>query len=287
MRVVTSPEEMQAASREVLRQGKRVGLVPTMGALHEGHLSLVRMARDQSPVVAVSIFVNPLQFAPGEDYEKYPRRLDRDREILEKECVDLVFVPAPQAMYPRQQATYVTVEGLSDKLCGRSRPGHFRGVATVVAKLLNIVQPAVTYFGQKDATQVAIIRRMARDLNFATDIVVAPTVRASDGLALSSRNAYLNEQQRKSATVLYRVLTHIRSLAEEGEHNSEFLKQEGLKMLAQEPAVRLDYLEIADPEALDPVQDISRGALVAIAAYVGPARLIDNVVLGDANGDRA
>jgi pantoate--beta-alanine ligase len=283
MRVVTSPEEMQAASREVLRQGKRLGLVPTMGALHEGHLSLVRMARAHSPIVAVSIFVNPLQFAPGEDYENYPRRLDRDRQILETECVDLVFVPAPQAMYPRQQATDITVEGLSDKLCGRSRPGHFRGVATVVAKLLNIVQPAVTYFGQKDATQVAIIRRMAQDLNFATDIVVAPTVRASDGLALSSRNAYLNEQQRKSATVLYRVLTHIRSLAEGGEHNSEFLKQQGLKVLAQEPAVRLDYLEIADPETLDPVKDISRGALVAIAAYVGPARLIDNLVLGSAN----
>ncbi len=280
MRVFTSPEEMQAACQEVRRQRKCLGLVPTMGALHDGHLALVETARAQMQVVVVSIFVNPLQFAPGEDFENYPRGLERDREILEGEHADLVFAPAPAAMYPRQQATYVTVEGLSDKLCGRSRPGHFRGVTTVVAKLLNIVQPTAAYFGQKDAAQVAIIRRMVRDLNFGTEIVVVPTVRAADGLALSSRNAYLNAQQRKAATVLYRALTRVQTLANQGERTADTLKHEGIAVLAQEPAVRLDYLEIVDPETLDPIADVTQGALVAIAAYVGAARLIDNIVLG-------
>jgi pantoate--beta-alanine ligase len=279
MQVLTSPEEMQAVCQEVRRQGKRLGLVPTMGALHEGHLSLVRMARAQMQVVAVSIFVNPLQFAPSEDYESYPRGLDQDRQILEAERADLVFAPAPEAMYPRTQATYVTVEGLSDRLCGCSRPGHFRGVTTVVAKLLNIVRPTAAYFGQKDAAQVAILRRMVRDLNFGTEIVVAPTVRAADGLALSSRNAYLNEEQRKSATVLYRALASIQTLADQSERSAELLRQEGHKVLSREPSARLDYLEIVDPETLDPVEDVSRGALVAIAAYVGTTRLIDNIVL--------
>ena len=279
MHIFTSPEEMQAACQEVRRQGKRLGLVPTMGALHEGHLSLVRMARIQMQVVAVSIFVNPLQFAPSEDYENYPRGLDQDRQILEAERADLVFVPAPEAMYPRTQAAYVTVEGLSDKLCGRSRPGHFRGVTTVVAKLLNIVRPTAAYFGQKDGAQVAIIRRMVRDLNFGTEIVVAPTVRAADGLALSSRNAYLNEEQRKSATVLYRALASIQTLADRGERSAELLRQEGHRVLSREPSARLDYLEIVDPETLDPVEDVSKEALVAIAAYLGTTRLIDNIVL--------
>jgi pantoate--beta-alanine ligase len=279
MRVLSSPEEMQAACQQVRRQGKPLGLVPTMGALHEGHLSLVRMARAQTQVVAVSIFVNPLQFAPSEDFEKYPRGLERDREILESEHADLVFAPVPEAMYPRQQSTYVTVEGLSDKLCGRSRPGHFRGVTTVVAKLLHIVQPTAAYFGQKDAAQVAIIRRMVRDLNFGTEIVVGPTVRAADGLALSSRNSYLDDEERKSGTALYRALTRIRTLADRGERRAGLLIQAGLELLAQEPAVRLDYLEIVDPETLESVEEVSEGTLVAIAAYVGAARLIDNIVL--------
>ncbi|MGE0405421.1 MAG: pantoate--beta-alanine ligase [Candidatus Korobacteraceae bacterium] len=279
MRIITSPEEMQATSRALRCEGKRLGLVPTMGALHEGHLSLVRMARSQAQVVAASIFVNPLQFAPGEDFERYPRDWERDRKILETERVDLLFAPTAAAMYPAAQATYITVEGLSDRLCGRSRPGHFRGVATVVAKLLNIVQPSLAFFGQKDATQVAIIRRMVRELNFESGIVIGPTVRDPDGLALSSRNAYLDAAQRKSASVLYRALTRIQTLADQGESRAERLKREGLVVLAQEPSVRLDYLEIVDQETLEPLESIGRGALLAIAAYIGPSRLIDNIVL--------
>src|SRR5581483_3593251 len=289
MRILSSPEEMHAACRELRRQGLRLGLVPTMGALHEGHLSLVRMARAQAQAVAVSLFVNPLQFGPAEDYGKYPRNFERDRELLSAERVDLLFAPTPEQMYAPGAATYVTVEGMSDKLCGRSRPGHFRGVTTVVAKLFHVVEPDLAFFGQKDAAQVAILKRMVRDLNFAVQIVVGPTVREPDGLALSSRNAYLDAQQRKSATVLYRALMRIQTLADKGERSAEALLRAGKDVIAEEPAVRLDYLEIVNPDTLDAVSDISAGALVAVAVYVGSARLIDNLVLqgaGQAAGPR-
>ena len=278
---------MHAACREVRRAGKRLGLVPTMGALHAGHLSLVRAALASCDVVAVSIFVNPLQFGPKEDFSRYPRDLERDRELLNHERVDLLFAPSAEEMYGRESSTYVTVEGLSERLCGRSRPGHFRGVTTVVAKLFHIVQPDAAFFGQKDAAQAAIIRRMVGNLDFNIQIVVAPIVRESDGLAMSSRNAYLNPEQRKQAAVLYRALMRVQTLADRGQHRAAELIRAGEEVVREEPGVRLEYLEIVNPDSLEPVPDISGGALVAIAALVGATRLIDNVLLtgsGQAQG---
>src|SRR6202167_4532080 len=211
---------MRATSRQARHTGKRLGLVPTMGALHEGHLSLVRAAQSKCDAVAASIFVNPLQFGPTEDLAKYPRTFDRDVQLLEKESVDILFAPAPAEMYTPGAVTYVTVEGLSDKLCGKSRPGHFRGVATVVAKLFHIVEPELAFFGQKDAAQCAIIRRMVRDLNFPIEIVVGPIVREPDGLAMSSRNAYLSSEQREVALVLSRALSEVKKCFDRGERNA-------------------------------------------------------------------
>jgi len=250
-----------------------------MGALHAGHISLVRAARRQCDVVAVSIFVNPTQFGPKEDFSKYPRTFDRDCEMLEAQGVDILFAPSTEEMYPPGATTFVTVEGLSEKLCGRSRPGHFRGVATVVSKLFNIVEPDVAFFGQKDSAQAVIIRRTVRDLNLGVEIVVCPIVREPDGLALSSRNAYLDPQQRQQATVLYRSLMRVQSLADHGETDSARLIAAALDVFKQEPEVRLDYFEIVDCETLDPVANTSKGALVAVAAFVGTTRLIDNIVL--------
>ena len=270
---------MRAASRAARQDGRRLGFVPTMGALHAGHISLVRAARHQCDAVAVSIFVNPTQFGPKEDFSKYPRTFERDRELLEAEGVAILFAPSTEEIYPPGSATFVTVEGLSEKLCGRSRPGHFRGVATVVAKLFDIVEPDLAFFGQKDSAQAVIIRHMVRDLAFAVEIVVCPIVREPDGLALSSRNAYLDPRQRKQATVLYRSLMRVEALADRGERDSARLIAAALDVFKEEPEVRLDYFEIVDRETLGPVADISQGALVAVAAFVGATRLIDNVVL--------
>jgi pantoate--beta-alanine ligase len=279
MQIVTTIAEMRAASRAAQGEGKRVGFVPTMGALHEGHVSLVRAAKAQCGVVAVSIFVNPTQFGPNEDFSRYPRTFEKDRALLEKEGVDFLFAPSVEEMYPAGAVTYVTVEGLSDKLCGKSRPGHFRGVTTVVAKLFHIVEPGVAFFGQKDAAQAAIIRRMVRDLNLPVEIVVCPIVREADGLAMSSRNAYLSPQERKAALVLHRLLTRVRKLFEQGERGAGKLIEAGKQTFAGEPAARLDYFEIVDPGTLDPVAEIADGALVAVAAFVGKTRLIDNIRL--------
>lgn len=270
---------MHAACAQRHRDGKRIGLVPTMGALHEGHLSLIRAARAQSDVAAVSIFVNPLQFGPKEDLAKYPRTFERDCQLLEAEKVDLLFAPSNVDMYPAGATTFVTVEGLSERLCGRSRPGHFRGVTTVVSKLFHIVEPDLAFFGQKDAAQAAIIQRMVRDLNFPVRIVVCPIVREKDGLALSSRNAYLDPQQRKQALALYRSLMQVQTLTETGERNAARLIEAGKQVIAEESGVRLDYFEVVNPETLEPVADVSHGALVAVAAFVGATRLIDNVLL--------
>jgi len=280
MRICKTIEEMQVASRAARLGGLRLGFVPTMGALHEGHLSLVRAAKAQCDAVAVSIFVNPLQFGPTEDLAKYPRNFARDSELLEKESVDFLFAPAVEEMYPEKAVTYVTVEGMSEKLCGRSRPGHFRGVTTVVAKLFNIVEPDLAFFGQKDAAQATIIRRMVRDLNFPLGIVVCPIVRDTDGLALSSRNAYLNAEQRKSALALHRSLVEVQSRFEQGERSAARLIESGKRVLAQEPGVRADYLEIVDPDTLEPVEEVKGTVLVAVAAFVGNTRLIDNILLG-------
>jgi pantoate--beta-alanine ligase len=279
LKIFTTISETRSASRAARGPGKRLGFVPTMGALHEGHLSLVRAARAGCNVGAASIFVNPTQFGPNEDLDKYPRSFDRDCELLEREGVDFVFAPSVEEMYPVGALTWVTVEELSSKLDGRSRPGHFRGVTTVVSKLFHIVEPDRAFFGQKDAAQVAIIRRMVRDLNLPVEIVVCPIVREPDGLAMSSRNAYLNPEQRKQALVLHRSLTRVKELAKSGERNAAKLSAAGRKEFADESSIRLDYFEVVDPSTLDPVTDVTSGALVAVAAYVGSTRLIDNLLL--------
>jgi pantoate--beta-alanine ligase len=279
MKICKTIGDMRAVSRAARHAVKRLGFVPTMGALHEGHLSLVRAAKAKCDVVAVSIFVNPLQFGLNEDLAKYPRTFEPDRELLEKEAVDILFVPTSDEMYPAGAVTYVTVEDLSEKLCGRSRPGHFRGVTTVVAKLFHIVEPDAAFFGQKDAAQTTIIRRMARDLNLPVDVVVCPIVREPDGLAMSSRNAYLSPQERKAALVLNRSLTEVKNRFDQGERNAATLIEAGRRMLAQEPAVRLDYFEIVDPLTLDAMRELVSNALVAVAAFVGNTRLIDNILL--------
>jgi pantoate--beta-alanine ligase len=278
MQIVSDPQQMQRLARELHRNGKRIGFVPTMGALHPGHLSLVKTARTQSDVVVVSIFVNPLQFGPTEDFSKYPRTFEHDRELLEAEKAEIVFAPTSEAMYPPGAKTTVEVTEIGDKLDGRSRPGHFKGVTTVVAKLFNIVQPDRAFFGQKDAAQVAVLRRMVRDLNMDLEIVVCPIVREPDGLAMSSRNVYLDPQQRKQALILSRVLNRIHHLRDHGENSATALIEKGKEVFAEEPAAKLDYLEIVNPDTLDPVQDVSKGALVAIAAWVGTTRLIDNLL---------
>ena len=270
---------MRSACRAPHEDGQRLGFVPTMGALHEGHLSLVRAAKARCDAVAVSIFVNPTQFGPKEDLSRYPRPFERDCELLEKEGVDLLFAPSAEEMYPAGAVTYVTVEGLSEKLCGKSRPGHFRGVTTVVAKLFHIIEPDAAFFGQKDAAQATIIRRMVRDLNLPVEIVVCPIVREPDGLAMSSRNAYLDAQQRKSALVLSRSLKEVQNLFDRGERKASRLIEAGKQIFAQEPAARLDYFEIVEPDTLDAISEVHGAALVAVAAFVGTTRLIDNLAL--------
>jgi pantoate--beta-alanine ligase len=270
---------MKSACRQVQRAGKTLGFVPTMGALHEGHLSLVRASKARCDATAVSIFVNPLQFGPSEDLAKYPRSLERDTKLLDELGVDLLFVPGAEEMYPQGAKTFVLVEELSDKLDGASRPGHFRGVATVVAKLFEIVRPDYAFFGQKDAAQVAVLRKMTSDLNFDVELVVCPIVREPDGLAMSSRNAYLTPEQRQQALVLSRSLTRVQAAVEAGERDAAKLIEIGKQVIAAEPGSRLDYFAIVNPDTLDSVAEISPGTLVAVAAWVGTTRLIDNVLI--------
>jgi pantoate--beta-alanine ligase len=283
MKICSTIPEGRAACRVARASGKRLALVPTMGALHEGHLSLVRAAKAQCDMVAVSIFVNPAQFGPKEDLAKYPRPFDRDCRLLEKEGVEILFAPAVEEIYPTSnsnaESTWVVVEGLSEKLDGRSRPGHFRGVTTIVSKLFHILEPEVGFFGQKDAAQLAVIRRMVRDLNFAVEIVGCPIVREPDGLAMSSRNAYLNGEERSRALVLQRTLQEARQRFQAGERIAANLISAAKEVIRREPQVALDYFEIVDPETLDPVERISQKTLAVVAAYLGSTRLIDNVVL--------
>lgn len=279
MRILHTAIETRSETRAAKLQGKRVGFVPTMGALHDGHISLIRAAKAQSNFVVASIFVNPAQFGPNEDLAKYPRPFEADRQKLEAEKVDLLFAPSVEEIYPAGAATFVTAEGITDRLDGRSRPGHFRGVTTVVAKLFHIVEPDVAFFGQKDAAQAAIIKRMVRDLMFPVEIVVAPIVRESDGLALSSRNAYLSPVERKQATVLSRALHEVERRYRGGERSSRKLIETAREVFAGEPSVRVDYIEIVDRDSLEVVSKASRGNLVAVAAFVGATRLIDNMLL--------
>ena len=279
MKICSTIAEARAACLDARASRGRLGLVPTMGALHEGHLSLVRAAKARCDVVAVSIFVNPTQFGPAEDLSKYPRQFDRDCRLLEKEGVDILFAPPVEEIYPGGGVTWVLVESLSEKLDGRSRPGHFRGVTTIVAKLFHIIEPAAAFFGQKDAAQLAVIRRMVRDLNFPVEIAACPIVREPDGLAMSSRNAYLNREERSRALVLQRSLQEARQRFQDGERSAAKLISAAQEVFASEPQVALDYFEIVDPDTLDPVERIAQKTLVAVAARVGSTRLIDNVVL--------
>lgn len=278
MRTVHTVAEMRAACTRAA--GRTLGLVPTMGALHEGHLSLVRAARAATDVVAVSIFVNPTQFGAGEDLGRYPRMFEEDAARLEAAGVDLLFAPGVEEMYPRGQGgTFVEVPGIGDRLDGRARPGHFRGVATVVTKLLHVVGPDSIFFGQKDAAQVAVLRAMVRDLDFAVRMVVCATVRDADGLALSSRNRYLSAEERGQALVISRNLEEVRVRAEAGVHGAGELLAVLRGGLEGAAGVRVEFAEIVDEETLEAVEDVRRGALVAVSAWVGTTRLIDNVVL--------
>lgn len=278
MQILSGIPEIRAILRD-LRSDSNVGLVPTMGALHAGHCSLVRAARQRCGVVVASIFVNPTQFGPNEDFSRYPRTLEEDCRILKAEGVDMVFTPTADMMYLHNASTFVEVAGVSERLDGASRPGHFRGVATVVAKLFHIVQPEFAFFGQKDAAQVAVLRQMVRDLNLPVELVVCPTVREPDGLAMSSRNRYLSADERRQALALFHALKAARTRAEKGEHHAANLLQAMTGTLQQEPAIRTDYVAVVNPDTLLPLEDVRSGALLAIAAYVGSTRLIDNILL--------
>jgi pantoate--beta-alanine ligase len=275
MRIVETVSEMQQLCRGLRANNAPLGFVPTMGALHEGHLSLVRRAKAECGSVAASIFVNPLQFGPNEDFAKYPRTFDDDCRKLAAEGVVLLFAPTPAEMYPAGAATKITVEGIGDRLDGASRPGHFTGVATVVAKLFHAVQPHRAYFGQKDAAQLAVLRQMVRDLNFDLEIIGCPIVRDADGLALSSRNRYLSPAERVEALALRRALERIRQAIARGERRSETLVQQGLQELTR---VKVDYLATVDAQTLLPVSTVAPDTLVAVAAWVGQTRLIDNLL---------
>ncbi len=277
MYTIETIDELRQYIKNVRQSGKTIGYVATMGYLHEGHLSLVQAARAQSDIVVVSIFVNPLQFGPNEDYEDYPRDLKKDQQLLENSGCDVLFAPSVSEMYPREMATFVELPELSNKLCGRTRPIHFRGVATVVCKLLNIVQPDAAYFGQKDGQQVAVIRRMVDDLNLPVRIVSVPIVREADGLAKSSRNIYLTEAERPHATVLYRAL---RAAADEivaGDRSVEAIIHRMADTISAEPGVRLDYAEMVDTATLQRADTIEGDLMLAVAAFIGRARLIDNI----------
>jgi pantoate--beta-alanine ligase len=279
IQTVRTVAETRAALLELRARSRCIGLVPTMGALHEGHLSLVRAAREACDAIVVSIFVNPTQFGPNEDFAKYPRTFEADCAALEREGVDLIFAPSAEEMYVSGASTFVDVEGVSGRLDGASRPGHFRGVATVVAKLFNIVGPDKAFFGQKDAAQVAVLRKMVHDLNFPMELVVCPIVREPDGLAMSSRNRYLSPAERRQALVLSRALREVESLVGSGVTSARNLIAAAQTVLATEPQVRVDYCKVVDPDTLEDVVDVSRGALVAVAAFVGTTRLIDNALV--------
>ena len=279
METIFTVEWMKQVAHQARAEGRVTGLVPTMGALHEGHSSLVRAAQQQCSPVIVSIFVNPMQFGPNEDFQKYPRAMERDVALLESFRVNYLFAPPPGEIYPGGFRTFVQVEGLSERLEGRSRPGHFRGVTTVVLKLLEIVQPHFAYFGRKDAQQARILRQMARDLNLDAEILICPIVRERDGLAMSSRNAYLKEDERRAATVFYRALNSARQEIEAGERDAVRLLAAMRRHLDAETLVTTDYAEIVDAETFEPVSRLHRDCLVLLAAFVGSTRLLDNMLV--------
>lgn len=279
MEVAETIKSVRRLVKAARSKGNKIGLVPTMGALHIGHICLIEKAVKGSDFVVVSIFVNPTQFGPGEDSEKYPRSFESDLEICRKAGVDVVFAPSPQEMYKKENLTWVNVEKLTEPLCGRSRPRHFRGVTTVCAKLFNIVEPDVAYFGQKDAQQAIVIKRMVADLNMPLEIVVCPTVREPNGLAVSSRNKYLSEQQRKDATYIYKSLKKCESLVEAGTTDSKTIIGEMKQILNQVSSIEIEYISIVDAESLQELERIAGKALAAVAVKIGSARLIDNIIV--------
>jgi len=277
-KVIASIQEIRDALATVRTTGRTIGLVPTMGALHAGHGRLIETARRENDCVVVSVFVNPIQFDRRDDYDRYPRPLSSDVEFCSRMGVDYVFAPSIEEMYPRPQRTFVEVTEVSERLCGQFRPGHFRGVATVVLKLLNIVQPDRAYFGEKDAQQLAVIRRMTADLNVPVTIVEVPTLRESDGLALSSRNQLLSSEERQIAPLLSRALRKVQDLVSTGETRADVVKRESLRVLNEHPEVRVEYLEIVGPEDMQPVDQITGPIRVAGAIWIGKTRLIDNIL---------
>jgi pantoate--beta-alanine ligase len=279
MKVAKTIESVRKLVKAARRKGERIGFAPTMGALHIGHISLIEKAKQQTDFVIVSIFVNPTQFSPGEDLKKYPRPLKADLEICKKVGVDVVFTPAAKQMYPRENLTWVNVEKLTEPLCGRFRPGHFRGVATVCMKLFNIVAPDIAFFGQKDAQQAIVIKKMVADLNMPLKIVVCPTVRQGSGLAVSSRNQYLTEQEKEDATLIYKSLQKCQKLIEDGVTNSKTIISQMRKVLQQAQSIKIEYISIVDAETAQPVDKIIGGVLIAAAVKIGSTRLIDNILL--------
>ncbi len=279
MNIITSLSEMQSTAESLRRQGKRIGFVPTMGFLHEGHLSLMRASRKECDVAVVSIFVNPTQFGPQEDFERYPRDAEGDRKKCESAGADILFMPGAKEMYPEKPSVFVVVEGISDVLEGAVRPGHFRGVATVVAKLFTIVKPHVAYFGQKDFQQCVVIKRMVTGLNLDVEIVVLPTVREPDGLAMSSRNTYLSADERRASVILSRALKAGEELIKSGVREPEKVKQKMRAVLLQEQGIVIDYAEVTDPENLAPVETLEGGMVLLVAVRLGRIRLIDNLVI--------
>ena len=279
--VITDIEEMRLWAKSKRLEGAGLGLVPTMGFLHKGHLSLVELALKKADYVVVSIFVNPTQFGPGEDFNRYPRDLEEDAKKLEFMGAHVIFAPESAAMYPAGYSTYVAVDGVTEGLCGRSRPGHFRGVTTVVYKLFNIVMPDMAVFGQKDAQQLAVIRRMVRDLNMDIEIDAGPIIRENDGLAMSSRNRYLTEEERKQSAVLYRSLCAAEKLVKSGITNSHDIIKKVKEVIEKVPLAKIEYVEIVDIDDIKPVNDVSGGALLAVAVCFGTTRLIDNMILAN------
>ena len=278
MRLIQNVSEMKALSKSVLDDGKTIGFVPTMGYLHQGHLSLVQKAREENDIVVVSIFVNPTQFGPNEDYNRYPRDLERDLRLLNPFNVDYIFNPSVEEMYPAYYSVFVDETEMSKYLCGARRPGHFRGVCTVVTKLFNIVRPTRAYFGQKDAQQFRILRRMVENLNMDVEMVEMPIVREPDGLAMSSRNVYLSDEERREAPRLYKSLLEAKRLIDGGERDVQKIKGE-IQRVLNHPLLKIDYVEIVDEKTLIPVDRIEGDVIVAIAVFFGKARLIDNVII--------
>lgn len=276
MEIITTVAEMKARAAQWHAQGLTVGLTPTMGALHEGHMSLMERARKECDRVVTSVFVNPIQFGPGEDYNAYPRDIERDAAIAESKGVDVVFHPSVEEMYPTNYNTYVVMETLTDSLCGAKRPGHFRGVCTVVNKLFNIIDPDKAFFGQKDAQQLAIIKRMVSDLNMRVKVFGCPIVREENGLAKSSRNTYLSPEERKAALVLSRSIFNAQKRIEEGERDAQAIRAAVTSIIEAEPLAKIDYVEVVDLGDMQPVESLGEAGLVAIAVYIGNTRLIDN-----------